>query len=388
MFSGFSGSGKSTQLRRLQADLEAKGYLVVYANAQDYLNLGEPIAIEELLITIVGAFSDNLAPSLLKESYWDRLVNYLVRTEVQIGEATFKMSSASFKAELKTSPTFRQRVRKALESRLPEVRNQMDIFMSEAVKSIEARTPGQRTVFLFDSFEKYQGTPSNEEEIMASIERLFGSYLEMLQLSYIHCVYSVPAFVRYLSTCGELVLIPSVKLWRKRPVGQMEQTPHEPGFAVMREIVAKRFGSAACRRIFGEPDQEGRHPALEKLIEASGGALRDLFRLLRETLLAAQSLPVSDRVVDQAVAVVRDDFKTSIEDARWLDKIHREQAADLQTSKAADVKRYMRLLDSHLILYYMNNTSWYDTHPLVREEVKRILALNPEPPAPAVQVTA
>ena len=35
LFSGFSGSGKSTQLRRLQRDLETKGYLVVYANAED-----------------------------------------------------------------------------------------------------------------------------------------------------------------------------------------------------------------------------------------------------------------------------------------------------------------------------------------------------------------
>jgi len=38
----------------------------------------------------------------------------------------------------------------------------------------------------------------------------------------------------------------------------------------------------------------------------------------------------------------------------------------------------MRLLDSHLILYYRNDSSWYDIHPLVRAEVDRILAANPE----------
>lgn len=350
LFSGFSGSGKSTQLRRLRLDLQDKGYLVIYANAEDYLNLGEPIEIEELLITIAGAFSDNMDPSLLNDSYWDRLVNYLVKTEVKIEDVTFKMSSASFKAELKTSPTFRQRVRKAIQSRLPDVRKQMEQFIEDAVKSVSSKNPGQRVVFLFDSFEKLRGTPSNEQEVMASIERLFGSYLDMLRLPYVHCVYSVPAFVRFFNACGDLVLIPTVKLWNKR-VSSQEETANEDGFAVMRQIIAKRFGPAACRRVFGEPDEEGRYETVEKLIMASGGALRDLLRLFRETLLAAQSLPVPNRVVQQAIAIVSDDFKTSVEDARWLQKIHLEQAADLKTSNAADVNRYMRLLDSHLILY-------------------------------------
>lgn len=42
LFSGFSGSGKTTLLRRLQQNLEHEQYLVLYANAEDYLNLGNP----------------------------------------------------------------------------------------------------------------------------------------------------------------------------------------------------------------------------------------------------------------------------------------------------------------------------------------------------------
>jgi hypothetical protein len=379
LFSGFSGSGKSTQLRRLQRDLDARGYLVVYANAEDYLNLGEPIEVEELLVTIAGAFSDNLDSALLTDSYWDRLLNYLGKTEVNVAEATFKIPAASFKAELKTSPTFRQRVRKAIQSRLPEVRRQVQAFVEDVVKTVEQRTPGRRIVFLFDSFEKLRGTPSNEQEIMASIERLFGSYLEMLQLPYIHCVYSVPAFVQFFVNYGELVLIPTIKLWKKRVPGEEVETPHEPGRSALREILEKRLGKSAQRRIFGEPDEQGRYSAAEMLITASGGALRDLFRLFREALLATQALPIPERVAKQAIATVRNDFKTSVEDARWLSRIHIEQAADPQTSQASDVNRYMRLLDSHLILFYKNDASWYDSHPLVRDEVERIIALNPEP---------
>ena len=378
LFSGFSGSGKSTQLLRLQKDLSAKGYLVVYANADDYLNLGEPIEVEELLVTIAGAFSDRLGQSLLVESYWDRLLNYFAKTEVSVSEVTFKLPAASFKAELKASPTFRQRVRKVIQSHLPEVRRQVQVFVEEVVNAVQKKDPGTRVVFLFDSFEKLRGTPSNEQEIMASIERLFGSYMEMLQLPYVHCVYSVPAFVQFFVNCGELVIIPTIKVSKKREPGQPE-TPYEPGLNILRSILERRLGTPAQRLIFGEPDSQGRYEGMEMLIAASGGALRDLLRLFREVLLATQSLPIPEKGVRQAIATVRNDFKTTVEDARWLQKIHLEQAADPPTSKASDVNRYMRLLDSHLILFYRNDSSWYDSHPLVRDEVERILAVNPDP---------
>lgn len=175
-------------MRRLQQELEARGYQVVYANAADYLNLGEPVEIEELLVVIAGAFSDRLYPKFLKESYWARFLNYLRSTDVNFSEANFKMDWVSLKAEIRSSPTFKQRVRDLVQSRLPEVRRQVQAFVSEAV---EEKEPGTRVVFLFDSFEKLRGTPSNEQEVMSSLERLLGSYLDMLQLPYVHCVYSV-----------------------------------------------------------------------------------------------------------------------------------------------------------------------------------------------------
>jgi hypothetical protein len=287
------------------------------------LNLGEPIGVEALLITIAGAFSDNIDKSLLTDSYWDHLLNYLAKTEVSITQGTFKMNAVEFKAELKNSPTFQQRVRQIIQSRLPEVQRQVQAFVQGVVNRLQEKAPGKRIVFLFDSFEKLRGTPSNEQEIMASVERLFGSYMDILQLPFVHCVYSVPAFVQFFVTYGELVLIPTIKVWEKRIAGQPE-VPHEPGLDVLRSIIRKRFGDTAQRRISGEPDEQGKFRGAELLITASGGALRDLLRLFREALRATKSLPIPDRVLQQAVAIARNDFKTTIEDARWLNKIHKE----------------------------------------------------------------
>ena len=58
LFSGFSGSGKTTELLRLKQRLEQAGFVVVYANALDYLNPAEPVDITELLIVLAAGQSN------------------------------------------------------------------------------------------------------------------------------------------------------------------------------------------------------------------------------------------------------------------------------------------------------------------------------------------
>ena len=79
-FSGFRGSGKSTQLLRLKKKLDEEGYRVYYADALEYLNPALPIEIGQLLMLLAGAFSDAVQReegfSLAGESYWTRLKNF------------------------------------------------------------------------------------------------------------------------------------------------------------------------------------------------------------------------------------------------------------------------------------------------------------------------
>jgi hypothetical protein len=49
LFSGYRGTGKTTELFRLRTQLEEKGYLVVYANALEYISPADPIDIATLL---------------------------------------------------------------------------------------------------------------------------------------------------------------------------------------------------------------------------------------------------------------------------------------------------------------------------------------------------
>src|SRR5215469_18133357 len=89
LFSGFRGSGKTTELHRLQRVLEERGYFVLYADALNYVNAAEPIEITNLLMVMAGAFSDALEDKLDKdiarETFWERIWTFL-NSEINIKE--------------------------------------------------------------------------------------------------------------------------------------------------------------------------------------------------------------------------------------------------------------------------------------------------------------
>src|SRR6201999_3697700 len=110
----------------------------------------------------------------------------------------------------------------------------------------------------------------------------------------------------------------------------------------------------------------------------SGGHFRDLLRLVSEVVLGARSLPVEPEVVERAIIEVRSNFlPIPVEDARWLNQIATERATPLRGDSAEEAGRLTKFLDTHLVLYLRNGEEWYDVHPLIRDEIARIVAANP-----------
>lgn len=60
LLSGQRGSGKSTELRRLKADLESEGCVVFLCDMRDYMNLTQPIEIGDFFISVMAALSDEV----------------------------------------------------------------------------------------------------------------------------------------------------------------------------------------------------------------------------------------------------------------------------------------------------------------------------------------
>jgi hypothetical protein len=374
MFSGFRGSGKTTELFRLKKTLENKGYVVLYGDALEYLNPAQEIDISDLLIALAGTFSDALESEDLaaigKDGYWTRFVHYLTTTKVELDEVGLK-AGADLKLKLKTTPTFRQMLREKLENRIGEIKQNVDGFFEEGVKALRSKRGDQfpGVVFLFDQMEQIRGTLSNEQSVIHSVERLFSQHKKLLEIPYMHMVYTVPPWLKFvLPNIARIEMLPSVRQWENDTI----RTPYENGWKALRSLMHRRFGAHEFERFFG--DKGPRHDLADRLIAVCGGHFRDLLSLLREAVLRAQSLPVSKDVIANAITSVRSNFlPIAIEDARWLDQIDRVRGSALPTTGERDVNRLTRFLDTHFVLYFTNGTEWYDIHPLIRDEVAAIV---------------
>jgi hypothetical protein len=388
LFSGFNGSGKTTELFRLRRELEKKGAIVLYADALDYLNPSEPLDISDMLLILAGAFNDSAKKShgidIGSESWWTRITNYITTTSVQVSEATAKIEAENpakevlggltggveLKLALKESNTFRQNLRAFLDNRLGQLKKEVNRFIEEGVQALRARYGAEtRIVFIFDQLEQISGSLSNEREVIASIERLFAVHLEKLRLPLVHALYTVPPWLPILLPGQEIELLPCLRLWDKDPA----RTHIQPVWTAVRHLMERRLEKQGFARLFG-----GGLSAADPLIEASGGQFRDLLRLMREVLVRVstqtETLPASKLVIEEAIQRIREQYlPISEEDAVQLSSIAEHRGSGLRNSTPEEVSRTSRLLNQHLVLYFSNGGDYYDIHPLIRDEVQKIV---------------
>ncbi|RME24593.1 MAG: hypothetical protein D6798_10840 [Deltaproteobacteria bacterium] len=374
LFSGFRGTGKSTELRRLKHQLEQAGEsIVVLCDMGRYLNLTTPVDVSDFLLAIAGALGDALqgdpdllGKDLLQEGYWTRFCNFMTRTRVEPAELGLEggveAASVSVKANLKADPTFRQRLQDHLKGHLGALVADVRTFTQECVEALQDRHGADtRVVLLLDSVEQIRGTAVNAEDVAASLVVLFHGHADKLVFPYLHVVYTVPPWLKIKEPGISRLYdgsewIPCVK------VADREGQPCEAGLRALREVVGHR---GDWQRLLGSQD------ALDQLILASGGYLRDLFRLLQTTLRLARgrSLPVSKPILDLAKQEVRNAYlPVAHEDALWLDRIHATRATELEDgTHLPDLARYF---DNLLVMAYRNGDEWWAVHPLIADTVR------------------
>jgi hypothetical protein len=249
---------------------------------------------------LTGTFSDALEKEGLaavgKDAYWARLVRYLTTTKVELGEVGLK-AGADFKLSLQTTPTFRQLLQEKLATRIGELKRNVDRFFEDGLKAIRAKRgedlPG--VVFLFDQLEQIRGPLANEQSVIRSVERLFSQHLERLEIPYLHTVYTVPPWLKFiLPAIVRIEMLSSVRQWNNDP----SRSPYKDGWKALRSLVYRRFGEADFAAFFGSPGP--RHDLAESLIAVCGGHFRDLLLLWREAVLRVQNLPVTPEVINSA----------------------------------------------------------------------------------------
>jgi hypothetical protein len=370
LLSGYRGAGKSTELRRLQKMLTEDGYHVILLDMEKYINVYMPIEVTDFLLALCGAVGDALkAEELLgkdpaNESAWGRLKNYLT-SEVNIPELS--IPGIDLKAEIKTSPTFRQRVRGAIEANVSGFVSKVHDFFADCIVALQKRhnEPDLKFVVLVDSVEHVRGIGEEEAKVHASIERLFSQHNDKLSIPNVHLVYTVPPWIRVkhpgiggLYKPGKLYILPEQNIYHYED-GSLSSSPNENVMARLRGFVAKR---GDWMRLLGSQD------ALDRIIYHSGGHLRDLLRLIRAATLQAQTVPLLPDGVDFIIQTIRSEFlPIAHRDAVWLANVAKTHEVELEGHEhLGDLARFF---DTHLVLCYIDGKDWYDAHPIIREHI-------------------
>jgi hypothetical protein len=93
-----------------------------------------------------------------------------------------------------------------------------------------------------------------------------------------------------------------------------------------------------------------------------------------EAVRRAQTLPITDAVIQGAITSVRSSFlPIAADEAAWLHVISQTHDSGLPNTLPESIVLFTRFLDTHQVLYLRNGEEWYDVHPLIREEVAELV---------------
>jgi hypothetical protein len=377
VLAGHKGSGKSTELYRLQRALETGDpkMFIVFCDADDDVDRND-VDFPDLLVAIVRQLATQLkerAHITLKPGYFkDRLqsLKKLLTRDFDFDKLDLAAGMARLSVTIKGSPDARAEIRKMLEPDTGNLLNAADDVISEAV--LELGKKGYKGLgIIVDNLDKMVIRPVDHVGC-SSAEHLFVNRAAQLTAFNCHVVYSMPISLAYsyqenaikASYGGHVPIVAMTKIMTRPP----KSKPHEPGMRRFREIVAARNKRAGAAGTDLFADDKTR----DELIRLSGGQPSELMTLTRESIVT-QGLPVNHKSLARALREGRQEYARQLRTEHWplLESV-RTTGTFVRTAENDPLFR--ELLESRAILQYVNDEEWYGLNPMVAA-VK-----NPAPP--------
>ena len=368
LLAGHRGSGKSTELYRLQCELERDEprYFAVFCLADEDIDRND-VDFPDVLVMIIRQLAAQLrqrAGISLKPGYfrdrWER-IKHLLGSEVTFEGLELDAGMLKVAAAIKSSPDARLEIRKLLE---PDTSNWLDAandIIGEAKQELIAKGYND-LVIIVDDLDKMVLRPHADSKV-STAEYLFVHREGQLAAFQCHLVYTIPLALAY-SAQGQIVeslyggSIPVMPMTRVRTRPPTDRA-HSPGMRKFRDLIAARLQHANVDPL----SVFGTNAVRDKLIRMSGGQPRELMILAREAIVG-DGLPVGKTGLDRAARESNRAYARQLRAEHW--EIIEQVAKNGELIRAADNDALIRdLLDSRAVLQYRNDDEWYAPNPLL-----------------------
>jgi hypothetical protein len=376
LYAGHRGAGKSTELLRLQDDLQHKRFRVVYFAADDGDLEPENTEYSDILLACARQLISKLRSQDGQDNKFREWVNRLLRDLRELGVTELSLDELSVEtpetplgkisATIKTNVSQQQVIRRQVEQQAESLIGILNEFIGMALGD---RKP-QDLVLIVDNLdriiERYEG-----ENKQSNYEQIFVNHSDQLRALNCHVIYTVPISLAYsvhLTAMEErykpVEVLPMIMI--KTPEGEIS----EAGMAKLKELIRQRLRFA---QVGVELEDAFESPAaLDKLCEMSGGHVRNLMNLMKAALQNTTQLPISTRSVQRAVSELRDTYRKVIDGHEWeaLVRVSQEKLI----TENDDLFRSLLFRRCILEYRYIDDAGdevgevkvWHDVHPLVR----------------------
>lgn len=384
LFTGHIGSGKSTELLRLKAELQQEGFHVVYFESSKDLDMGD-VDITDILLAIARQVSESIEQLniKLKPQGFKSLLSGLwtvLNTQIDLqaeanlpgatisasteGEFSLALGIGKITAKTKDSRDLRSLSRQYLEPRTNNILESINKELLEpAVQQLKFL--GKRgLVVIIDNLDRIMSSKSSTGRPQP--EYLFIDRGEQLNKLNCHVVYTIPLGLVFSNDLGQLTnrfggdpkTLPMVTVKFK------DGSTCEEGINLLKKmVIARAFPSAKpdeysdlIPQIFDSPE------TLERLCTISGGHVRSLLILLY-SCLQKEDPPLSRDALEDVILQRRHQMLLAIEADEW--EMLRQVS---QTKRLSGEMEYQTLLRSLWVFEYRYRQEfWHDINPILSE---------------------
>lgn len=375
LLTGHRGCGKTTELKQIQGRLDDDGYLCVYFDVEEILDVQDLeyldvlVAIAQVVHQTLNERDLTLSNALVTRLQdWFASIEYVnekykgneTALQTELGADAKKVPILRFlsliTSSIRSGGEQRIKLRKQIRRRLNTFFDRMNDLLTEARDQV--REAGfQDLVVIVDGLEKM---PYRKEEEAAHSNHsvFFVQHAEALKKPCCHIIYTVPISLllnqNLADAFPDVEVLPMV-------------TPEDRGTEKLHEVISRRVD---VETLFDNPDD------VDRIVTLSGGALRDLLRLIRFACDETDDVIASSHV-DRAEQKLVREYDYQVREADLPPLQHVNEHDELPGDDAS-----ARLLHQRLVLEYfdVHGNRRAAVHPaLLRvDRVHTVLSSDPE----------